>query len=111
MWTIAPRVLKSIQFLEKSSIILKEKESICDKLVGELEELLIESLNETSNLSNDLLQLNEIRNNKIQYLTDEHCRLNSNISVSKNICKHIVRKLTDDKTISLLIVSLLVYAY
>lgn len=73
--------------------ILKEKEIICDKLVEELEGLLIESLNETSILSNDLVQLNEIRNNKIQYLTDEHYRHNLMISVSKHICKYIIHKL------------------
>lgn len=72
-------------FLEESLDLLKQKDSIIDKLLEGLEELLTKSSNETSSNSNDLDNLNEIANNKLKILKEEHKKYNLAITVSKYI--------------------------
>lgn len=72
-------------FLEESLDLLKQKDSIIDKLLEGLEELLTKSSNETSSNSNDLDNLNEIANNKLKIFKEEHKKYNLAITVSKYI--------------------------
>ncbi|VVC39685.1 Dynein regulatory complex protein 1, C-terminal [Cinara cedri] len=72
---------------DQSLKILKEKENICDKVVEELEKLLIETLNETKTNSNDFIKLNKIIKQNVQLLKEEHEQYNS-----------IISKLLDDET-------------
>lgn len=78
-------------FLEESLDLLKQKDSIIDKLLEGLEELLTKSSNETSSNSNDLDNLNEIANNKLKILKEEHKKYNLAITVSKYIIIIVVQ--------------------
>lgn len=78
-------------FLEESLDLLKQKDSIIDKLLEGLEELLTKSSNETSSNSNDLDHLNEIANNKLKILKEEHNKYNLAITVSNYIIIIVVQ--------------------
>ncbi|XP_025197059.1 dynein regulatory complex protein 1-like [Melanaphis sacchari] len=70
-------IQEDIVSLKKDSLdLLKQKDSIIDKLLEGLEELLTKSFNETSSNSNDLDKLNKIANNKLKILKEEHKKHN-----------------------------------
>ncbi|KAE9523356.1 hypothetical protein AGLY_016304 [Aphis glycines] len=70
-------IQEDIVSLKKKSLdLLLQKDSIIDKLLEGLEELLTKSSNETSSNSNDLDNLNEIANNKLKILKEEHKKYN-----------------------------------
>ncbi|XP_060867230.1 dynein regulatory complex protein 1-like [Metopolophium dirhodum] len=66
-------IQEDIVSLKKESLdLLKQKDKIIDKLLEGLEELLTKSFNETTSNTNDLDKLNEIANNKLHILKEEH---------------------------------------
>jgi len=70
--------------LEENIQSIKQKDKIIDKLLEGEEELLTKSFNETTSNTNDLDKLNEIANNKLHILKEEHKKYYLAITVSKH---------------------------